>query len=234
MRTEDRRKDFYVDINSHLKSTLQVDASDSFSSEDSFRKDWKTTSFKPVSTFIQNNQSSDQGHDELQKNIIFHLLDLFSIVIVQLHLFHCELWISEFSKKGSCDPHEDLKIFRNTIAFHNILKIVLLNELLGLFLFVTKYVKEEKSEKDLPAELFFIDEVFQTLKIRSNLFSTCEFNFLICKNQDVSFHSFDNSDGTYVTIRTKSFFLLAGLRMAIMELFLNIQNKSKGCGSKIC
>ncbi|GIY77598.1 uncharacterized protein CDAR_71961 [Caerostris darwini] len=566
--------------------------SDSFSSEDSFREDWKTSSFKPVSTFIQNNQSSDQGHDELQKNIIFHLLGLFppslsncicfighpegkllfclcSLVpseqnilfntelevlydfkqaIVGIHLltemngvagnglliigaigkiayvtkdkvysnsahvkvknksFHIatlflpssvqehivfrncilhisdknELWVSEISKKGSCDPHEDLKIFRNTIAFLNILKIVLLNELLGLFLFVTKYgnlylteytekesepspslslpslmneimyqsavlrklsstskkqqqffaavskfaslkfnvnekfkitcsitevnvppkkyvidicikstenldsefwfvtaslynyyqkdsivisktllfesnqtitieiqefllssqhcsqfpvfleigllltlpesfiseecfkliakmlplymkietlilnelyllksksqqlinksqydqqtdkniltnictrnlktpvayalninrkiftnypqdftfcflpkkVKEEKSEKDFPAELFFIDEVFQTLKIRSNLFSTCEFNSLICKNQDVSFHS---SDGTYVTIRTKSFFLLAGLRMAIMELFLNIQNKSKDCGSK--
>ncbi|GBM54627.1 hypothetical protein AVEN_227798-1, partial [Araneus ventricosus] len=81
-------------------------------------------------------------------------------------------------------------------------------------------------------ESLSIDNIVQILKKRSKLPDVPELHSLTCRNQQMSFHVSDNDDATHITLRSKSFFLLVGLRMAFMELLLYIQSTSIGCGSK--
>ncbi|GBM15911.1 hypothetical protein AVEN_258451-1 [Araneus ventricosus] len=71
--------------------------------------------------------SSVQSHILLKQSIIF-ISNKF------------ELWVSEFSKQETSVPHrnQEIKLSKNAFAMHGVVKMVLLNELQGLFLLVTR------------------------------------------------------------------------------------------------
>ncbi|GFR01212.1 uncharacterized protein TNCT_379481 [Trichonephila clavata] len=85
---------------------------------------------------------------------------------------------------------------------------------------------------DKTTETFLIEKILTTIQNRNKSMNISQLNFLYCSDQDVSLNVSNNEDGTCITIHSKSFILLLGLRMAMMELLLNIQNTPTSSSSK--
>ncbi|GFY56035.1 uncharacterized protein TNIN_301121 [Trichonephila inaurata madagascariensis] len=90
----------------------------------------------------------------------------------------------------------------------------------------------KKAQIDKTTESFLIEKILTTIQNRNKLMNISQLNYLHCNDQDVSLNVSNNGDGTYITVHSKSFTLLSGLRMAMMELLLNIQNVSTSSDSK--
>ncbi|XP_055943910.1 uncharacterized protein LOC129975057 [Argiope bruennichi] len=95
-------------------------------------------------------------------------------------------------------------------------------------------VNSKQATIETSEEFLSMDDIIQILKKRNKLPDAPELHSLTCRNQQMSLQVSENSEATWITLRSKSFFLLVGLRMAIMELllYMQLQNSSIKYGSK--